>query len=162
LGREIERKFLVTSDGWRPGAQAHVAMRQGYLAVGPPASIRIRVEGERAWLNVKESTPGIGRAEFEYEIPNADAEQLLSHCDGHIIEKTRHRVPHGDHVWEIDVFEGENAGLVLAEVELESEDEPVSLPVWAGEEVSVDPRYRNTYLSRRPYRTWPKERPDRV
>lgn len=153
MGIEIERKFIVTGDGWRAGSVA-TEMRQGYVSLGPPASVRVRIEGRRAFLNIKESTLGIRRGEFEYEIPVADAEDLLRLCQGTVISKTRHRVQHGQHTWEVDVFDGENAGLVTAEVELVREDEPVTLPPWVGEEVSNDRRYRNTYLSQHPYRTW--------
>lgn len=153
MGIEIERKFIVTGDGWRAGSVATV-MRQGYVSLGPPASVRVRIEGPRAVLNIKESTLGIRREEFEYEIPVADAEDLLRLCQGNVISKTRHRVRHGQHTWEVDVFDGENTGLVTAEVELEREDEPVTLPPWVGEEVSNDRRYRNTYLSQHPYRIW--------
>jgi adenylate cyclase len=153
MGIEIERKFLVTGDGWRTGASG-VPMRQGYLALGPPASVRVRIEGERALLNIKESTLGLRRDEFEYEIPVADAEELLFHCGGSVIEKQRFNVQHGGRDWEVDVFGGPNAGLVVAEVELDDENERVDLPPWVGEEVSRDPRYRNTYLSAHPYRTW--------
>jgi adenylate cyclase len=153
VGREIERKYLVVSGKW-PKDDHATRMRQGYLSAGPPVSVRIRIEANRAWLNLKESTLGISRAEFEYEISLADAEELMGLCGGGIVSKTRHRIEHAGHTWEIDVFEGENAGLVLAEVELDSEDEAVELPGWAGEEVSTDPRYRNTYLSQHPHRTW--------
>jgi adenylate cyclase len=153
VGREIERKYLVVSEKW-PKDEHATRMRQGYLSAGPPVSVRIRIEADRAWLNIKEPTLGISRAEFEYEIPPADAEELIGLCGGGIVSKTRHRVEHAGHTWEIDVFEGENAGLVLAEVELDSEDEAVELPDWAGADVSTDPRYRNTYLSRHPHRTW--------
>ncbi len=153
MGREIERKFLVASNAWRGGDPA-VRMRQGYLAMGPPVSVRVRIEADRAWLNIKESVLAISRSEFEYEIPAADAEALLAHCTGGIVSKVRHRVDHAGHVWEIDVFEGENEGLVVAEVELGSEDDAVELPDWVGEEVSTDPRYRNTHLAQYPYRSW--------
>lgn len=156
VGREIERKFLVVSDAWRSDAVS-VRMVQGYLSPGPPASVRVRIEGAKAWLNIKESTLAIGRTEFEYPIPAADAEAMLQLCRGQIVTKTRHRILHGRHMWEVDVFEGDNAGLVVAEVELESEDESVSLPPWIGREVSVDPRYRNTYLAEHPFVTWPKD-----
>lgn len=153
MGREIERKFLVTGSGWRNGATA-MPMRQGYLAYGPPVSVRVRIEGISAFLNIKESSPDIAREEFEYSIPVADAEDLLRLCAGRIVSKTRYRVRHGDHIWEVDVFDGHNAGLVVAEVELDREDESVGLPPWVGEEVSHDLRYRNTYLAQHPYRTW--------
>ena len=153
MGEEIERKFLVTGDGWRDGAEP-TRMRQAYLALGPPASVRIRLEGDRAILNIKESTLGIRRGEFEYEIPVADAEALFNLCVGFVVEKSRYQVRHGNHVWEVDMFEGENAGLVLAEVELSAESERVELPSWVGEEVSHDLRYRNTHLAVHPFRTW--------
>ena len=156
MGREIERKFLVISDAWRAGASA-VRMIQGYLTPGPPASVRLRIEGDQAWLNIKESTLAIGRAEFEYPIPVADAQAMLELCRGQIVSKTRHRVRHGRHTWGVDVFDGDNVGLVVAEVELKSEDEAITLPPWIGREVSVDPRYRNTYLAEHPYTTWPKD-----
>ena len=153
MGREIERKFLVATDNW-PRDRSAVRMRQGYLSVGPPASVRVRIEGNRAWLNIKESTLSVSRAEFEYEIPATDVEELMGLCETGVVSKSRHRVEYGGHTWEVDVFEGENTGLVLAEVELDTEDEAVALPDWAGEEVSTDPKYRNTYLARHPYRTW--------
>ncbi len=153
LGREIERKFLVKGDGWRDGARA-TPMRQGYLAYGPPASVRVRIEGTRAFLNVKESSPDISREEFEYAIPIQDAEALIRLCPGGVVSKTRYRVRHAEHDWEVDVFDGANAGLIVAEVELDTVDEAVALPPWIGEEVSRDLRYRNTYLAQHPYGTW--------
>ena len=156
MGREIERKFLVVSDTWRESADA-VRMVQGYLSPGPPMSVRVRIEGNEASLNIKESLLEIGRAEFEYPIPVPDAEAMLERCVGQIVSKTRHRVRHGGHVWEVDVFEGDNAGLVVAEVELTSETDVVILPPWVGREVSTDPRYRNTYLAEHPYVTWPED-----
>ena len=133
-------------------------MRQGYLLGSPSASVRVRVSGEQAWLNIKSKTIGVTRAEFDYEIPRADADSILDTlCSGTIVEKTRFLVEHGSHVWEIDVFDGENDGLIVAEVELSSEDEAFSKPDWAGQEVSDDPRYYNSVLSERPYRTWAQE-----
>lgn len=130
-------------------------MRQGYLIGSPSASVRVRVSGDQAWLNIKSGTVGVTRAEFDYEIPRADANRILDDlCPGVIIEKTRYRLEHGDHVWEVDVFDGENAGLIVAEIELASESEDFSKPEWAGEEVSHDPRYYNSVLSERPYRSW--------
>ncbi|HEX9584179.1 MAG TPA: CYTH domain-containing protein [Gammaproteobacteria bacterium] len=155
MGIEIERKFLAQGDGWRAAAGSGTRMRQGYVVVGPSASVRVRMSGEHAWLGIKSMTAGVTRAEFEYEIPRADADRILDHlCSGVIIEKTRYRLEHGDHVWVIDVFDGENAGLIVAEIELSSESEVFSKPDWAGEEVSHDPRYYNAVLSERPYRTW--------
>lgn len=154
MGREIERKFLVASDAWRPGFDPK-PMRQGYLTFGPPVSVRVRVSGQKAYLNIKQSTLSIARDEFEYEIPVTDAEHLLAHgCAGQAVVKTRHHVKHGGLLWEVDVFEGANAGLVVAEVELDSEHQRVDLPLWVGREVSGDPRYLNSSLAQRPFTTW--------
>ncbi len=156
MGIEIERKFLVRDDSWRslltiPG----VLLRQGYLAGGPPATIRVRTDGVQAWLTIKGPVEGIRRAEFEYPIPVADAEEILAHhCMGPVIEKIRHRLPHGELTIELDEFRGENAGLLVAEVELPSEDTLFSPPAWLGEEVTGDYRYHNSQLVRHPYNTW--------
>jgi adenylate cyclase len=152
---EIERKFLVTSDAWRAAATQAVRMRQGYLPGLESASVRVRVAGDRAWLNIKSATLAVSRREYEYEIPPVDAEDMLDVlCTRPQIEKTRYHVPHGAHTWEVDVFEGENAGLVVAELELAHPDESYVRPPWVGEEVSHDPRYYNVSLVRRPYRDW--------
>jgi adenylate cyclase len=156
MGIEIERKFLVKSDGWRAGAEG-ANYRQGYLSRETGRTVRVRIAGEKAMLTVKGAASGNSRAEFEYGIPVADAVQLLAMCDGPLIEKTRYRVPHAGLVWEIDEFAGENAGLIVAEVELTSEDQAVSLPDWAGEEVSADHRYANSSLSVNPYSQWGSE-----
>lgn len=130
-------------------------MRQGYLSFGPPASVRVRVSGDEAYLNIKQSTLAISRDEFEYAIPVADAEFLLATmCAGGLIEKTRHHVQHGGLVWEVDVFEGANAGLIVAEVELDHADQRVNLPPWVGREVSGDARYLNSSLVQRPFTQW--------
>lgn len=149
---EIERKFLVVGDGWRPGGDG-VLQRQGYLLAEERATVRVRIAGGRATLNVKGPQRGLARAEFEYEIPLADAEAILRLCP-FVVEKTRHERVFGGRRFEVDVFHGENEGLVLAEVELSSEDDPVTLPPWVGEEVSLDPRFRAAYLARRPFREW--------
>jgi len=155
LAVEIERKFLVQGDSWRAAAGIGTQMRQGYLIGSPLASIRVRVNGGRAWLNIKGRTISVTRAEFDYEIPRADADRILDDlCSGAIIEKTRYRIEHGHHVWEVDVFDGENAGLVVAEIELESESEAFSRPDWVAEEVSHDPRYYNVRLAECPYQDW--------
>ncbi len=155
MGTEIERKFLVRSDSWRRQATAHHHIRQGYIAVGPPTAIRVRIVDEKANLNIKKATLDIRRSEFEYPIPVEDAlEMLRTLCCGTIIEKTRYIVPAGEYRWEIDVFEGKNAGLVLAELEIPSINTPVPVTDWIGEEVSGDPRYLNTYLTLHPYTTW--------
>ena len=162
MGIEIERKFLVSNDSWRragaPNA-APVSCRQGYLAGGPPVAVRVRIMGGKATLNIKKATLEISRDEFEYRIPENDAEQMLNNlCEGHIIEKTRFRIEYGGKIWEIDEFGGANAGLVVAEIELDRPDEVFTTPPWLGPEVSGDPRYLNSSLSRCPYSLW-KEKP---
>lgn len=155
MPQEIERKFLVTGDGWRAATHKTKRIRQGYLAVGPPVAVRVRLSGDEAILNVKNATQAITRSEYEYAVPVQDAEELLAGlCMGDIIEKTRHEVPGDGVTWEVDVFHGANEGLVVAEVELASEDQAFERPPWLGEEVSDDPRYLNTSLCQRPYRAW--------
>ncbi len=154
MGTEIERKFLVSGDGWRAGATG-IAYLQGYLCNENSHSVRVRLAGDRAMLTVKGGGHGIERAEFEYAIPPADARQLLEQFSrGPLIEKTRYRVEHAGHTWEIDEFAGCNAGLVIAEVELGAVDEAVALPEWIGREVSTERRYFNASLSQRPYQDW--------
>lgn len=154
MGIEIERKFIVTSDAWRELADAGKACRQGYLASGKNAAVRVRIMGQTAWLTVKGVRAGISRPEFEYEIPRSDAEALLVLCGDAVIEKRRHYSTFAGHLWEIDVFSGANAGLVLAEIELKSEDQPFECPPWLGPEVSTDPRYFNAALARHPFGQW--------
>lgn len=154
MPQEIERKFLVIGVDWRELAPG-VLYRQGYIPRGNQATVRVRVAGSAAYLTLKGPTVGLTRSEFEYAIPLADAEALLSTlCEPPLIEKIRYHIPHGNHIWEVDEFLGDNGGLVLAEVELTHEGEPVTLPPWVGPEVSQDARYRNANLSRHPYRTW--------
>jgi CYTH domain-containing protein len=155
MPQEIERKFLVTSDAWqRPGAPGE-RYRQGYLSVDPGRTVRVRVAGDNAFLTVKGPSAGAARAEYEYPIPVAHAEEMLDRlCLRPLIEKTRHRVEHGGLTWEIDVFAGDNAGLVVAEVELDDEHQAIDLPPWAGREVTGDGRYANASLVTRPYATW--------
>lgn len=149
---EIERKFLVTGDDWRsfPG----VEIRQGYLAISAERTVRVRVAGADAFLTIKGKMKGIRRPEFEYSIPPEDGDELLQLCVQPLIEKRRHEVPWRNHVWHVDEFFGENEGLVVAEVELQSESEPVDLPPWIGREVSDDYRYTNSNLVRHPFRQW--------
>lgn len=157
MALEIERKFLLLNDAWRERVKESFFLRQGYLNAEQRCSVRVRTSGSRAWLNIKGATVGAQRLEFEYEIPPADAHILLDQLSlGPIIEKTRHLVAVGRHTWEIDVFEGDNAGLVVAEIELEHTNEPFEKPSWAGEEVTDDIRYYNTMLARHPYRRWPE------
>ncbi len=153
MATEIERKFLVTGDQWRSGATG-TALRQGYLARDPERTVRVRIAGNQAWLNIKGATTGISRAEFEYEIPVAEANEILALSIDPPIEKNRHLVSHGGHHWEIDEFHGANAGLVVAEIELESESDAFDQPPWIGAEVSDDPRYYNAALSKNPFTTW--------
>ncbi len=154
MGTEIERKFLVVGDAWRQGAIG-VLYRQGYLCTTPERTARVRVAGDKGYLTVKGSRTGVSRLEFEYSIPLEDAQAMLDAlCVRPLIEKTRYRIKHGGLVWEVDEFAGENAGLVIAEVELEREDQEVSLPAWVGKEVSADDRYSNSCLAERPFSTW--------
>lgn len=155
MGQEIERKFLVLDERWRDGADAGERLRQGYLANNLRASVRVRIGGGRARLNIKGATLGVERLEFDYPLPLDDAEQLLdSLCERPLIDKTRYRVVHGGHSWEVDVFEGDNAGLVVAEIELAAADEAFERPPWLGQEVSDDPRYYNVCLVTHPYKDW--------
>jgi len=152
---EIERKFRVIDEGWRAAVGSSTLLRQGYLANTSRASIRVRLAGEAAVLSVKAMTPGRARAEFEADIAAADAHQMLSQlCEGPLIEKWRHIVIHAGDRWEIDEFLGDNAGLVIAELELEFEQQQFARPSWLGEEVTDDQRYYNFRLSQHPYREW--------
>ena len=152
---EIERKFLVRGDGWRAGADAGRRMRQGYLTDGDRLSVRVRVAGDEAWLNVKHALSITVRREYEAALPLADANELLDEaCEGAVVDKTRHRVPVDGPVFEVDGFHGDNEGLVVAEVELEREDEAFPRPDWLGEDVSLDRRYLNHRLARAPFRSW--------
>lgn len=156
---EIERKFLLIDDSWRQQADAGNTMRQGYFA-GPEASkqrasIRVRIDNTQAFLNIKSYELGISRQEYEYPIDRGDAEKmLLTLCEQPLIEKTRYKVAVGDHVWEIDVFAGDNAGLIVAEIELQDEQEEFARPTWLGNEVSDDLRYYNVCLLTHPYKDW--------
>lgn len=155
MALEIERKFLLRSEGWRSQVRSRVLMRQGYLTAGSRCSIRARIAGELAWLNLKAKRSGMTRLEYEYPIPRADADEILaSLCEAPLVEKYRHEVPRGPHVWEIDEFIGDNSGLVVAEIELSSEEEWFEHPPWLGDEVTLDERYYNFNLATRPYRLW--------
>lgn len=155
MGTEIERKFLVRDDAWRAASDGGTLYCQGYLVGSKHASVRVRIEGEQARINIKGATLGVQRREYEYPIPLVDARELLDElCEHPLIDKTRYRVEHAGHLWEVDVFHGDNAGLVVAEVELDHPDEPFELPPWAGAEVSADPRYYNVSLVKHPYKAW--------
>jgi adenylate cyclase len=160
MAREIERKFLVRNDDWRSAATRNVQMRQGYLATTGEISIRVRQEGDEAFLNLKSATLGISRDEFEFPLPAEGAAEVLARfCASRCVEKTRHFVPAGEHLWEIDEFSGENTGLVVAEIELEHEQETFVHPPWLGREVSLERRYYNVCLIDHPYSRWsPAER----
>jgi adenylate cyclase len=150
---EIERKFLVTGDGWREGSVA-TEFQQAYLHRGEKGVVRARIAGAKAFLTVKSAGVGLARKEFEYEIPVQDATELLDLAEGPVLRKTRHVVVHGGRKWEVDVFHGENDGLVLAEVELPDAEANVALPAWVGEEVTRDARYYSSNLALRPFRDW--------
>ena len=151
---EIERKFRTKGVDFLANQEGE-RLTQGYLSHDPRATVRLRVQGDRAWLTIKGKTHGASRSEFEYQIPTADAHAMLEEmCPQGVIDKTRYRIPVGEHVWEVDEFHGDNQGLVVAEVELDSEDQPFERPPWLGEEVTDDPRYYNSALSRTPYGQW--------
>ncbi|MEW7972938.1 MAG: CYTH domain-containing protein [Candidatus Thiodiazotropha endolucinida] len=155
MALEIERKYLVVNDKWHDNIIKESVMKQGYLANVPNASVRVRVSGEEARLTIKGRSEGISRNEYEYPIPLGDAEEILNnHISGALIEKIRYRVKCGDHLWDLDVFDGANRGLIVAEVELSSEEEAFKMPEWAGEEVSSDSRYYNASLVTHPYCDW--------
>ncbi len=158
---EIERKFLVTDDAWRGLAHKIVPMAQGYIndqaamdSGAQRASVRVRIEADEARLNLKSRELGRSRQEFEYPIPVTDARALLALCVGGLIDKRRHLVQHRGHLWEIDEFLGDNAGLIVAEIELESGDEWFEKPDWLGREVTESMRYYNLALASRPYSLW--------
>ncbi len=155
---EIERKFLLKSDDWKIDEQGNeivgTAFRQGYLKT-EDATVRVRLEGDRSKLTIKGKTVGMSRLEYEYDIPLADANEMLDKlCQKPLIEKTRYLRKEGELTWEIDIFEGENTGLMIAEVELTSEDQTVPLSSWVGEEVTGDVRYYNSKLVNNPFSRW--------
>jgi adenylate cyclase len=152
---EIERKFLVCGDGWRKLATTRTSIRQAYLTSEGKASIRVRIKDDRAaTLTIKSRPADLRRLELEYPIPILEAEALMPLRQGAVIEKTRHVVPCGDLAWEIDVFSGENLGLVVAEIELDDEHQRIELPAWIGAEVTGQPQYYNSYLVQRPFCSW--------
>ena len=154
MGVEIERKFLVRSNAWQALGQG-VLLRQGYLSSNPERVVRVRVEGEAAALTIKGRTVGATRGEWEYPLPLADAQVMLDRlCEQPLIEKFRTRIVHQGMTWEVDEFLGENAGLVVAEIELESEAQSFAKPDWVGDEVTHDARYYNANLIQHPFRQW--------
>ncbi|HUI20406.1 MAG TPA: CYTH domain-containing protein [Methylocella sp.] len=151
---EIERKFLIDPDVWKPEDEG-ISYRQGYLSSEKQRVVRVRVVGTEAFPTVKGISENISRLEFEYPIPRNDAEIILDRlCERPLIEKTRHTQRVGNNLWEIDVFHGENDGLIIAEIELSFEDETFEHPPWLGKDVSEDPRYFNSNLSRNPFKNW--------
>ena len=151
MATETERKFLVIGDAWRDAAAGEL-LCQGYLSKDPERAVRVRIAGDHAWLTIKGRGEHISRPEFEFEIPANEASELMLLCLAGVIEKTRYRIDHAGHVWEVDEFHGDNEGLVMAEVELDRADISPELPSWAGREVSDDARYFNSQLSIVPYR----------
>ena len=153
MALEIERKFLVHGSPWITLPQGAL-MRQGYLLASPERVVRVRIEGEQAMLTIKGAMQGIVRGEWEYPIPLVDAAELLKLCEQPLIEKYRYRIPYADMLWELDVFIGDNAGLVVAEIELYSATQTFQKPDWIAEEVTHDARYLNSNLLRHPYSSW--------
>ena len=153
---EIERKFLVTSTAFLDEFRAKNRIVQGYLSSVPERTVRVRIKGEKGFLTIKgkSSDSGMSRMEWEKEIALEEAEQLLRLCEAGVIDKIRYEIPVGKHLYEVDVFSGENEGLILAEIELESENEAFEKPNWLGKEVTNDNRYYNAYLSQKPFKTW--------
>lgn len=154
MGKEIERKFLVTSNDFKIGAEG-VLYRQGYITNLPQKVVRVRIAGNEGFLTIKGGNKGITRTEFEYSIPLEEAKLLLDQfCEGKLIEKYRYRIPYKGFIWEVDEFLGDNEGLLMAEIELPEENSRFELPSWIGKEVSDDLRYYNANLLNTPYKSW--------
>jgi adenylate cyclase len=153
---EIERKFLVINESFLTQATSHTRIVQGYLNSNPERTVRIRIKGEKGFLTIKgkSNETGTTRLEWEKEIPLNEAEQLLALCESGVIDKIRYEVPIGNHFYEVDVFSNENQGLIIAEIELQSENEWFEKPNWLGQEVTTDKRYYNSYLSNNPFTKW--------
>ncbi len=154
MGIEIERKFLVKNDLWKASTNNGIDFKQAYLSNAGPCSVRVRTEGKKANLNIKSATLGILRQEFEYSIPLDEAEELLSLFCTSIVTKKRYKIGYAGKTWELDVFAGDNEGLIVAEIELDHPDEDFELPPWAGDEVSSEARYYNNELARHPFNKW--------
>ena len=154
MAKEIERKFTVDKNKWHPG-DGGINIRQGYLPTSNKTAVRVRIAGDNAWLTIKGENKGAVRSEFEYPIPLTDAHQILDElCERPFIEKTRYLVSHAGAIWEVDVFEAENAGLVIAEIELASEHQEIVLPLWVVKEVTDDLKYYNANLIKFPFKSW--------
>ena len=156
MALEIERKYLVDLE--KLGTLENgTRIKQGYLSTNKEAVVRVRVKNDKAYLTIKGSNIGVTRLEFEYEIPLDEANEMLDKlCQKPVIDKTRYLINHENHIWELDIFYGENEGLVVVEVELSSEDETIILPSWVKEEVTTDARYYNSNLMKHPFKDWPK------
>lgn len=154
MAKEIERKFLIKRELWQP-QRPGVEIRQGYLSLDPERTVRVRTKGAKGYLTIKGKNQGISRTELEYEIPYEEASQMLEElCLRPLVEKTRYLEQHGQQLWEIDIFAGDNEGLAVAEAELPSEDTALALPIWIDREVSGEARYYNSSLTRLPYKNW--------
>ena len=155
MGNEIERKFLVEGD-FKSDAIKHFEITQAYLSSNPERTVRIRIKDQKAYITIKgkSNKTGTSRFEWEKEIALKEARELLNICEPGIIKKTRHIIPVGKHIFEVDEFEDDNKGLIMAEVELESENEPFIKPTWLGKEVTGDKKYYNSYLSKKPFNKW--------
>jgi len=155
MAQEIERKFLIKTDRWQELNKPHGDLyRQGYLSTDPNNTIRIRLTESAAWLTIKGLTKGASRREYEYAIPHEDAREMLDNQATHELSKTRYKITYASKLWEVDVFHGDNSGLIMAEIELESEDEQFELPGWVGEEVTGIERYYNSNLAVHPFNSW--------
>lgn len=154
MAKEIERKFLIKRELWQP-QRPGVEIRQGYLSLDPERTVRVRTKGAKGYLTIKGKNQGISRTELEYEIPYEEASQMLEElCLHPLVEKTRYLEQHGQQLWEIDIFAGDNEGLAVAEAELPSEDTALALPIWIDREVSREARYYNSSLMKLPYKNW--------
>jgi adenylate cyclase len=159
MAQEIERKFLVKDDSFKKDAFKSTRIVQGYLSSVPERTVRVRIKGDKGYLTVKGigNASGASRFEWEIEIPKEDAENLLKICEPGVIDKTRYLVKAGNHTFEVDEFYGDNEGLTIAEVELESEDQEFEKPAWLGKEVTGDPRFYNSMLMKNPFKNWKHE-----
>lgn len=155
MADEIEHKFLIKNQQWKQNVHKSTEYKQGYMVSDKNKSVRIRISDNKAWLNIKSATIGTSRKEFEYEIPLEEGTEILyTLCERPLIEKIRHLVTYKQHIWEIDVFSGDNESLIVAEVELNSIDEHFDKPSWLGQEVTHDIRYYNNSLCKNPYKNW--------
>ena len=159
MPKEIERKYLLQSGEWKNHIDKKIIIKQGYLSSNPDSTVRIRLTNDKAFLTIKSKTIGITRSEYEYAIPIVEAEELLHLCTKPLISKTRYIVIQNKSTWEVDIFEGENEGLEVAEIELVNPDQIIEKPNWLGEEVSNDPRYYNSSLAKHPFKDWDKIKP---